>query len=394
MVISLFIVSLVLSLIMIYHNYETNKNTIYIGCFLIILSLFFITHYLLVNSDSVIGALITFNHFIPLFLLLGPLLYFYLRGVLNDEFIFKKKDLIHFIPAIIYLTSISGYIFIPFDKKIEIIIALKTDINAYVKYQELINPFFSVTFNLFFRVIILLLYILYNVYSLIRYSINKIKYSQVTNNEKWLYVFHILILIIALSYITYLIKGSINRSFFLEESSFNYLIPAIVSMMFINISLLVQPSILYGIPKIRQKVVYDEVLGNPLTESEEPEIDTPENNIEVEYFIELTKRIEQYFMDHKPYVKTDFDLTDLTIALGVPLHHITICFRQYINMKFTDYKNKYRVLEAQHLLKSSVMDNFTIEAIGEQVGFQSKSNFFTSFKKITGQTPLEYKKGL
>lgn len=32
----------------------------------------------------------------------------------------------------------------------------------------------------------------------------------------------------------------------------------------------------------------------------------------------------------------------------------------------------------------------TIEAIGQQAGFASKSSFFTAFKEATGQTPQQY----
>jgi AraC-like DNA-binding protein len=196
-----------------------------------------------------------------------------------------------------------------------------------------------------------------------------------------------------ISYFVYLLKVNENPLYAYNPESNNYLLPSIISLVMINVLLLSNPSILYGIPRIRRAIIYDEVLESNLA-IQRPEIIVNVDLEEIEYFKELSLKIERYFKESKPYVKADFDLTDLTISMGVPLHHITICFRQYINFKFTDYKNMFRVEEAKQLLKSSTMDNFTIEAIGEQVGFQSKSNFFTSFKKITGLTPLEYKKRL
>lgn len=378
-----------------YHNYATNKNTIYIGLFLIILSIFFIAHYLFVDSDSVLWAAITYNHFTPLYLLLGPLLYFYLRGVILDEFIFKKADLLHFIPALIFLISITEYIFIPWGQKLEIIRMLKSDFSLYEALQQKFNSFFSMKFNVFVRSIILIIYLIVNIFSLVKFSLNShthLNHSiRGSNMIRWLYVFHFLVLIIVVSYISYLFKIIGKPLYAYNPESITYLLPSIISMVMINVLLLSNPSILYGITRIRSIVVNNEVnTGKIEAHKSNVNIDA----VEIEYFKELAQKIEKYFIEKKPYTKVDFDLTDLTIAMEVPLHHITICFRQYINVKFTDYKNKFRVEEAKQLLNSSSMDNFTIEAIGEQVGFQSKSNFFTSFKKITGLTPLEYKKGL
>jgi hypothetical protein len=45
-------------------------------------------------------------HFIHFYLLLGPLFYFYVRGLLKDEYRLNKTDLLHFIPAIVVFINI------------------------------------------------------------------------------------------------------------------------------------------------------------------------------------------------------------------------------------------------------------------------------------------------
>jgi AraC-like DNA-binding protein len=52
--------------------------------------------------------------------------------------------------------------------------------------------------------------------------------------------------------------------------------------------------------------------------------------------------------------------------------------------------NDYRVDSVKKML-SDPANRFSIEAIGYDCGFSSKSSFFSVFKNLTGQTPQEYR---
>ena len=52
----------------------------------------------------------------------------------------------------------------------------------------------------------------------------------------------------------------------------------------------------------------------------------------------------------------------------------------------------YRIREACRRLSDPARSNLTIEAISDELGFRSRSNFNTVFKKITGLTPGSYQK--
>jgi AraC-like DNA-binding protein len=58
-------------------------------------------------------------------------------------------------------------------------------------------------------------------------------------------------------------------------------------------------------------------------------------------------------------------------------------------MDFRNFINRFRVEEAQRLLKSD--PEMSILTICFEVGFNSKSTFNTAFKKISGITPRDYR---
>ena len=61
-------------------------------------------------------------------------------------------------------------------------------------------------------------------------------------------------------------------------------------------------------------------------------------------------------------------------------------------VNFSDYINQLRVEEARKALLNPEFNNYTIVAVGLECGFNSKSTFYTAFRKITGQTPSEFRK--
>lgn len=85
----------------------------------------------------------------------------------------------------------------------------------------------------------------------------------------------------------------------------------------------------------------------------------------------------------------DIKLADIAKELNILPHTLSQYLNDNLNKSFSLFINEYRIEEAKSLLISD--NNYTIEAIGYDSGFNSKSTFFTSFKKITGITPSKYR---
>lgn len=74
-------------------------------------------------------------------------------------------------------------------------------------------------------------------------------------------------------------------------------------------------------------------------------------------------------------------------------HQLSQVLNESKGMSFFDLLAYHRVQEAKKLLRDPEHSEDRIEAIGEQVGYLSKSSFNTVFKKLTGRTPSEFRSG-
>ncbi|WP_176223757.1 helix-turn-helix domain-containing protein [Marivirga sericea] len=94
--------------------------------------------------------------------------------------------------------------------------------------------------------------------------------------------------------------------------------------------------------------------------------------------------------DKKLFRNPNLKVSDIAKSLNISSHQLSQFLNDNLGKSFTLFINEYRIEEAKQLLLSN--KNYSIEAIGYDCGFNSKSTFFTTFKKITRTTPAKYKK--
>ena len=83
-------------------------------------------------------------------------------------------------------------------------------------------------------------------------------------------------------------------------------------------------------------------------------------------------------------------LEDVAASANIPLHLVSHAVNHFSEYNFTDFINKYRVDHACKLLSEGFKQKLTLEAIGLECGFGSRTNFYNVFKKVTGKTPAKY----
>lgn len=99
-------------------------------------------------------------------------------------------------------------------------------------------------------------------------------------------------------------------------------------------------------------------------------------------------RLERRMQDGKLWRNHALNLQGLATEIAVPPIHLSEVLNTKLSLSFYDYVNQWRVREACALLCETEQ---TVLEISEAVGFNAKSTFNSSFKKVMQQTPSQYR---
>jgi AraC-like DNA-binding protein len=105
------------------------------------------------------------------------------------------------------------------------------------------------------------------------------------------------------------------------------------------------------------------------------------------------RRLLAHMETEKPYVDGELTLPKLAGRLSIPAPHLSQIINERLQQNFFDFVNTYRVEEAKRRLLDPAKQHYSVLAIAEEVGFNSKSSFNAVFKKHVQMTPSEFRKG-
>lgn len=106
----------------------------------------------------------------------------------------------------------------------------------------------------------------------------------------------------------------------------------------------------------------------------------------------LLRSLEQAMMGEGMFKNPNLTLAELAKAVNLTGHQLSQVLNDDLGKNFTSYVNEYRINEACRMMANE--HPFSLEAIGYEVGFNSKSTFYSAFKKLKSTTPLFYKEEL
>ncbi|MUP45596.1 AraC family transcriptional regulator [Gramella sp. BOM4] len=130
--------------------------------------------------------------------------------------------------------------------------------------------------------------------------------------------------------------------------------------------------------------------GLKSTENRTPVQEAPLEGIEAKHKADFEK-IDSHLLENQRFLDPNLSLDELAGEMNMSNTHLSKIINTYSGYNFSDYINSLRIEQAKKLLNDPDFCKFTIVAIGQECGFNSRSTFYAAFKKFTVQTPTQYR---
>ena len=124
---------------------------------------------------------------------------------------------------------------------------------------------------------------------------------------------------------------------------------------------------------------------------------TEENNTPEEYRESITadnlyfQKLELLCKEQHIYTDSTLNREKVAEKLGISAGYVSQIVNTITEDNFANYINQYRVEAVKEMISNPEYENYNLLAMGLESGFTSKTTFYKAFKKVTGQTPNEYK---
>ncbi|MGH1385697.1 helix-turn-helix domain-containing protein [Kordia sp.] len=299
---------------------------------------------------------------VPWYMFIMPMFYMFLIHYLKIEN--KVRGFLNFAIVLFLLELIMRSIFI--------LNASETDVSSikmYTTIEEIANAAFSIF--LFYRC----LQIVFKESKLLDFIVN---YDDI----KWLKIFLILGGFVLGFWVLAIV---LNTYFSIARAYYPLRLATSVLLYWIGYQGTSRYTLLHDRIMLRGK------LAALKPETTEKVVKETENNLSEKHQQEF-ETIANYIISEQRFLDAKLSLEQLSEELEISAGHLSKLINNCSEYNFSDYINSLRVAQAKALLKDDDFDNYTIVAIGLECGFNSRSTFYTAFKKFTDLTPSEYRK--
>ena len=335
----------------------------------------FLAAFVIVIAICVGGATMATDRFIPQyphllkiqdpFMLLGaPLLFLYVRTLINGRAGSGKKDLLHFLPFALCLLWLLPFYFQSAEAKL---FSVGSYYDAWARWGYIRSATLIVQFIIYLS-LIARMFVGYR---------RKLKRQTSPDEESALFQVRFMLATLTTIWVFGTLKFLLTESFpAYNTETVDLLIPASLSLFVYAMGYLGlrRPEVLTGREDLPPPRRYEK------------------STLTLERADTYVQRLLDLMKTQKPYMDGDLTLQKLAKALAISPHHLSQTINEQLNQSFIDFINAYRIEEAKRMLVDPEKKHYSILAVSEEVGFNSKSAFNTAFRRHANMTPSEFRK--
>lgn len=345
---------------------RTNRSNIFLGVLLLAYSLFFIPGLL-----EAIGLLQRLPHVIRLNFftgaLAGPLIYLYCKSSIHQKALRFKDYSIHFVPFLLSIIWFWPTLIKSSEEKL-----------AIYKITHTTGVVPEPTYIILMMVILSLMYTLISIGMAATY-VHHLRGTKLTIDVS----FHRWLIFLSCALIFPIIVVAIIT---ITDSEIVTPLATLITMSTIVFSiyftLIFKPKFFHKMPA---KI--------PTIAAEQEE----KTKYQKSYLQENQKknyltRILTIMESQKLYLDSKLTVSEFSERLRIAPHYVSQIINEKLEVNFLDFVNAYRVKDVKSKLKSNEFNHFTIITLAYESGFNSKTAFYSAFKKNVGTTPSQFRK--
>lgn len=278
-------------------------------------------------------------------LALGPLIFFYVLNIIQPEYKFRSKDLLHFGPLL-----------------------LELGVQA-LEVKDSINPVLQVL-----AFVSVISYLCLSHKQIERYY-RSLKFNGSDRYRRQLQWLHRLLISFGVLWLVWILFTALDYFYYDYQLSIQAYYP------------------LYFL--LASTVIWMAVVAFLRQEAEAP-VDTapflkpplPAEMKQRGIWLKKAMQANLYYQD------PELSLSALAEKLEMGPHELSRIINTVLKKSFNDFINEYRVAEVVRRMQDPAYDHITLLGIAFESGFNSKTTFNRTFKQMTGKSPVTYKNDL
>jgi len=306
---------------------------------------------------------------VQIFPLFGPLIYLYTKSNTQRGFRLRPVDALHLIPFFLFIIADPHLLLLGGAEKVQVyerfILNGKYDVPIWIQFGKVIHA------TIYYALSIRLTFLYKEHLTETSSHIDRVYYQ-------WLLLYSSVLMVPLLSITVLVFTQYEFMSITMFASSFSFLIISVY------LGILFKPTLFNRFPNRMESTA--------MLEEERKKYEN--SNLQDKQKERLVKKLIDYVEKEKPYLEPELTLGQLSEQVDIPVHYLSQIVNEKIEKTFGDFINGYRIEHAKAMLIDEQYRHYTIISTAYEAGFNSKTAFYTAFRKTTGQTPSQYRKTL